>query len=110
METYVADTSPQTTRLEEGGTMLRQRRLPRRGFTLIELLIVIAIIGVLVGLLVPAVGKVREIANTASCTNNLRQIGLALHQYHDKANRYPCEDCVMGPGGSVVGTAHTHQQ
>ena len=65
------------------------RGIRDRGFTLIELLVVIAIIAILIALLLPAVQQAREAARRSTCKNNLRQIGLALHNYHETHRGFP---------------------
>ena len=74
----------------------------RRGFTLIELLVVIAIIAVLIALLLPAVQAAREAARRAQCVNNLKQIGLAMHNYHTGIGTFPL--------GGTVAQCHYYGQ
>ena len=77
-----------------------KERPQRLAFTLVELLVVISIVGVLMAIILPAVSAMREASRRTSCTNNLRQIGLALQMYHEKQGRFPIGGIEWRPAGN----------
>ena len=84
---------------------MRRNSRFKSGFTLIELLVVIAIIAILIALLLPAVQQAREAARRTQCKNNLKQLGIAMHNYHDTTNKFP----IAGMGANSVNITDANQ-